>query len=213
MYTVPRIIDGVLVKNDQMAGVYETLATKQRQLFLYGAIVGAPDRVDNWNPFFIADEMIAMSLDDPKTPIVLHIDSPGGSVRDGLRLIDILRTVEAPVWTVGSACYSMGAIILAAGEPGHRYVYPNAHTMLHLPAGRAQGDAKQIEIQNKEMQKVKKILVERIREWGVSKGTRTVLKDIDREFYLNAEETIKYGLADKLVVPSVFRGVDDTPEG
>ena len=208
MYTSVRYRDGEVVKLDETQGLYEGLTVNHRQLFLYGTIVGPLDRVDNWNPGFIADSIIALSLEDPKKPIVLHIDSPGGSIRDGLRLIDIMKTVEAPVWTVGSASYSMGAIILAAGEPGHRYVYPNAHTMLHLPSGTTRGDAKQIELQSKEMQKIKKIMVGLIKEWGVSKEERVITRDIDREFYLNAEETIEYGLADKVVTHNVFAGAE-----
>ena len=206
MYQSVRRVDGEIVKQDEMQSLYEGLSTNYRNLFLYGTIVGPLDRVDNWNPGFTADSIIALSLQDSKTPIILHIDSPGGSVRDGLRLIDVMKTVEAPVWTVGSNCYSMGAMLLAAGESGHRYVYPNAHTMLHLPSGTTRGDAKQVEIQSKEMQKVKRTLVGLIKEWGVAKEERTIMKDIDREFYLDSQETINYGLADKFITQDTFRG-------
>ena len=206
MYQSVRKVDGEVVKQDEMQSLYEGLATKHRNLFIYGTIVGPIDRVDNWNPGFTADSIIALSLEDSKTPIVLHIDSPGGSVRDGLRLIDVMKTVEAPIWTIGSNCYSMGAMLLAAGEQGHRYVYPHAHTMLHLPSGTTRGDAKQVEIQSKEMQKVKRTLVGLIKEWGVSKEERTIMKDIDREFYLDAEETIEYGLADQFITQNTFKG-------
>jgi len=78
--------------------------------------------------------------------------------------------------------------------------------MLHLPSGTTRGDAKQVEIQSKEMQKVKRTLVGLIKEWGVSKEERTIMKDIDREFYLDAEETIEYGLADKFITQNTFKG-------
>ena len=206
MYQTVRRVDGEAVKQDEMQSLYEGLAT-DRNLFLYGPIVGPIDRVDNWNPGFTADSIIALSLEDSTRPIILHIDSPGGSVRDGLRLIDIMNTVDAPVWTVGSVCYSMGAMLLAAGEKGHRYVYPNSHTMLHLPSGTTRGDAKQVEIQSKEMQKVKKTLVELLKEWGAVKDERSIIKDMDREFYLNSAETVGYGLADKLVTMGTFKGL------
>ena len=80
--------------------------------------------------------------------------------------------------------------------------------MLHLPSGTTRGDAKQIELQSKEMQKIKKIMVGLIKEWGVSKEERVITRDIDREFYLNAEETIEYGLADKVVTHNVFAGAE-----
>jgi len=206
MYQSLRRVDGESVKQDEMQSLYEGLATN-RNLFLYGTIVGPMDRIDNWNPSFTADSIIALSVEDPTKPIMLHIDSPGGSVRDGLRLIDIMDTVTAPVWTIGASCYSMGAMILAAGEPGHRYVYPHSHTMLHLPSGTTRGDAKQVEIQSKEMQKVKRTLVELLKVWGASKEERAIIKDIDREFYLNSAETIEYGLADKLVTNDTFKGL------
>ena len=165
MYQSVRKVDGEVVKQDEMQSLYEGLATKYRNLFIYGTIVGPLDREDNWNPGFTADTII-----------------------------------------VGSNCYSMGAMLLAAGEPGRRYVYPNAHTMLHLPSGTTRVDAKQVEIQSKEMQKVKRTLVGLIKEWGVSKEERTIMKDIDREFYLDAEETIEYGLADKFITQNTFKG-------
>lgn len=192
-------VDGKTLSVNNMVGSHEMMATEHRTLFLYGGVYGIPDRVDSWNPSYLADQMLAMALEDPDTPIKLHIDSYGGSIRAGLRLLDIMQTIPTPVWTIGSTCYSMGAILLAAGEPGYRFVMPSAHTMLHLPSGGFHGDARQMEIQNKEMQRVKTDLVDFLRKSGVKKTAKTILKDIDREFYMNAEETIKYGIADRML--------------
>lgn len=149
--------------------------------------------------------MMAMSKQDPDTPIKLFIDSPGGSVKDGFRLIDIMTSIPAPVWTVGSDCQSMAALILAAGEPGHRYVFPHAQSMLHLAQGTASGDSKEMAILQEEMAKTINSMVEFLQGIGVKHKKTKILKDIDRAFYLNAKETIDYGLADKLVDKKFFK--------
>lgn len=204
MYRIPR---AELVNNNQLVGTHELMASKYRVLNLYGVVAGLPAREDAWNASYIADQMIAMSLEDPDTPIVLFIDTPGGLVRDGLRLIDTMKTVEAPVWTVGSTSYSFGAMLLSSGEQGNRYVLPNSSTMLHLPSGGAYGDEKTIEIQAKEMKKIKDNLVDILRANGVKKTAKSILKDIDRELYFNAEETVAYGIADKVFTTDVFKQI------
>lgn len=190
------------VTEDELQGVYELLSSKYRVAFMYGAVMGInsePARLDSFNATFLVDQLWAMALEDPKSPIVLFIDTPGGDISEGLRIIDTIKTIPCPVWTVGKECFSMGAFLLAAGEPGHRYMMPNGETMLHLPSGMMGGDSKQLDIYNKRMKRMKDSLVALLQENGVTKTSRTILKDIDREFFQTAEESIKYGLADKVL--------------
>jgi ATP-dependent Clp protease protease subunit len=194
-------------------GAYKILASKYRILHLYGMVSGLASigtsaaRDDTWSATYVADQMMAMSLEDPEKPIVLFIDSPGGVIREGMALIDVMTTVEAPVWTVGKTSYSMAAIILAAGEPGHRYIIEHGDTMLHLPSGHASGDSKQIKIQNEQFEKIKNSLVDFVISRGVKRSNEEILEDIDREFYLDANQTIDYGLADKLWTTQEFKTI------
>lgn len=203
MYTIARPKD---LRSDQMMGAHEVLASKYRTLFLYGEVVGIGNgRQDSWNPSYLADQMMAMSLENSTQPIKLFIDTPGGNVRDGYRLIDIMNSVPSPIWTIASTAYSFGAYLLSCGEPGHRYVFPNGRVMLHLPSGQLQGDSEQIDLASKEIQKIKDTLVESLQEHGVKRTKKQILSDINREFFLSAQEAIDYGLADKIIDKKTFK--------
>lgn len=192
------------MRGDQMILPHEYLAN-QRILFLYGPIWGMPTRSDIFGPSYIADTMLAMDSSDSKAPIYLVIDSEGGSVDDGLNLYDVMKTIRAPVYTVGRNCYSMAAILLSAGEQGHRYIYPNSRIMLHLPSGGAQGNSEEIAIQSTELNKTRDRLAEILVENGGGKVTKKkLLQQIRNEKWMNAQETIDYGIADKLVAKGFF---------
>lgn len=186
-------------ENTSQWGVYEELA-KNRVLFLYGPIIGYGMRQDFFGPQAITDTLLLLEKRDSFSPIWLIIDSVGGSIPDGLMLYDAIKTTRAPVYTVGRNCYSMATLILAAGTLGHRFVYPNSAVMLHLPMGSIGGDAEDMDIQNKEMQKTKLLLVDLLLECGVKKDKKSILKDINRNYWMNADETIMYGLADNKIV-------------
>lgn len=192
------------LNSDQLLGAHEFLASQHRSLFLYGEMIGMSSksgqiRLDIYSASYVSDCIMAMALESPGTPIKLFIDSPGGDISVGLRLIDIISTVPAPIWTIGMGCYSMAAMVLAAGKHGRRYMLPNSQTMLHLPLGNVSGDQKQIDLFNKEMVKTRDRLVRVLIEGGVKKTEKEILKDIDRELFMDAQQTISYGLADKVV--------------
>lgn len=191
------------LRGDQIKGVYEVLGEK-RKLFLYGPVLGMPNRTDTFGPSYIADAIMACNESNCNEPIWLFIDSEGGYVRDGYILYDTMKLSKAPIYTVGRNCYSMGAIILAAGELGHRYVYPNSHVMLHLPSGGFSGQVNDTEIQLEELRKVKNKLITSLVECGCKKDASAILQDIDRDKYFNAEEAIEYGIADAIVGKNTF---------
>lgn len=194
------------LKEDQMAGLYEHLATERRIIFLYGALNQFPLRQDVWGPQYIVDSILAMSSisDDP---IWLVIDSPGGDVHEGYSILDAMKYSPVPVYTIGRNCFSMAAILLSGGEPGHRYVYPHSKAMLHLPFGSIIGDERDIKIRAGEMTRLKNELVDIMIENGVRVDRKNILSDIDRELWLSAEDTIKYGLADKVIDDSIVNGM------
>ncbi|MFH1547153.1 MAG: ATP-dependent Clp protease proteolytic subunit [bacterium] len=193
------------LRESQLVGPHEYLADR-RVIFLYGPIMGMfsrYSRTDIFGPSSIADTMLALSLES-KEPIYLVIDSEGGSVDEGLMIYDIIKTISCPVYTVGKKCYSMAAILMSGGELGHRYIFPNTKTMLHLPMGGTSGDAEEIKIQAQEMKKVKDLLVSILQANGVDKTTRQILRDIDREHWMTSQETIDYGIADEVVSKGFF---------
>jgi len=193
------------LKSDQMMGPQELLFYK-RVLFMYGPLFPFPHRADMFSPFSLIDSL--WTLDSiSHEPITLVVDSPGGSVSAGLNLYDMMKLVKSPVITVGRNCYSMAAIILAAGTKGRRYVFPHASVMLHLPTAQTPDKIDPLQLQKEadEFTRVKEELVDLLIECGVRSGVkdkrrkRDILKDMDRVFYLTAQEAIDYGLADHIV--------------
>lgn len=186
------------LKSDQVQGTYEYLASVHRTLFLYGPVFGLPQRMDAFNASSLADTILAMGKFDSSRPIKLVLDSEGGSVRDGLVLYDAIKMSPCEVWTFGRMCYSMAAVLLSAGTKGRRYLYPNSHIMLHLPSGSTQGDVESVKIYTDELKKTKDVLVDRLIENGVRHKKAKIMRDINREYFMTANQAIDYGIADKI---------------
>ena len=165
---------------------------RDRIIFLGGPI---DDHVAN----IIIAQLLFLESEDAKKDISLYINSPGGSVSAGLAIIDAMNHIKPKVSTVcvGIAA-SMGALILSCGEKGMRFALPNAEVMIHQPLGGAEGQASDIEITAKHIVKTR----ERINKM-LSKNTGKTLaqidKDVDRDFFMDAEEAKKYGLVDKVL--------------
>ena len=198
---------------------FNYLTRKRRILFLRGVISSYPGgysgRNDPHSPTVLSDDIIALNLEDPEKPIYIIIDSPGGEVSTGMTLYDTMKLSKAPIYTLGQNCASMATIILAAGDT--KLIFPHGKLMLHLPSTNIQGDTKEVEIKTKEILKVKDDLVQCYIDNGVTAGLdeatpnkihKQILKDIDREFWLNAEEAISYGLADRIITKEDLFGKD-----
>jgi len=144
-------------------------------------------------------EILFLTAKDPKKDITLYINSPGGSVTAGLAIYDTMQYVECNISTIciGMAA-SMGATLLTAGEKGKRFALPNSEILLHQVAGGIKGQATDIEIEARQIIKMKEklnqILVER-----TGQPLKKIEKDTDRDFYLSAEEAKKYGLIDEVI--------------
>jgi len=147
----------------------------------------------------VTAQLLFLESQDPEKDINIYVNSPGGSVTAGLAIYDTMQFVKPDISTtcVGQAA-SMGAVLLAAGTAGKRFSLPNGRVMIHQPLGGMQGQASDIEIQAKEMLRIKKRLNE-ILSLHTGKTYDEIEKDSDRDYFLTAEEAMKYNLIDEVV--------------
>jgi ATP-dependent Clp protease, protease subunit len=148
----------------------------------------------------IVAQLLFLESEDPEKDVNLYINSPGGSVSAGLAIYDTMQYVRCPITTIciGQAA-SMGAVILAAGTKGRRKALPHARIMIHQPLGGARGQASDIEIQAKEILKMKQILSKILADHA-GKTIEQVIRDSDRDNYMSAIAAKEYGLIDDVVV-------------
>ncbi len=144
-------------------------------------------------------QLLYLESEDPDKDIYLYINSPGGVVTSGLAIYDTIQFVKPDVCTIciGQAA-SMGAVLLAAGTKGKRFALPHARIMIHQPLGGAQGQAADIEIHTKEILRLKRTLNEILAKHTGQKLKR-IEKDTDRDFFMSAEDALKYGIIDKVI--------------
>ena len=164
---------------------------KERIVFLGGAI---DDDVAN----LVIAQLLFLEAEDPKKDISLYINSPGGSVTATLAMVDTMNHVKPAVSTVcvGMAA-SGGAILLSAGAKGKRFALPNAEIIIHQPHGGAEGQATDIEITAKQILKLRERL-NQILAKNTGQKIEKIEKDVERDFFLTADEAKKYGIVDKV---------------
>lgn len=165
---------------------------KENIIFLGGPI---DDHIAN----IIIAQLLFLQSEDPKKDITLYVNSPGGSVTAGLAIVDTMNNIKNDVSTVcvGMAA-SMGAVILSAGEKGKRYALPNSEVMIHQPHGGAEGQASDIEISARRILKNRETL-NKILAKNTGQPLSRIEKDADRDFFMDAEESRKYGIVDKVI--------------
>ena len=185
------------LSRDYLASPQEFLF-KKRILYLYEIIDGVMSRPDAFGPTMVMESLLALDSISHE-PIKLIISSPGGDVASGFMLYDTIRAIESPVWSIGRNLASMATVLFAAGERGHRYLHFHSRVMLHKPFGHVTGDSDEIQIRTKEIVLTKQQLVDCLIECGAVKEPAEILKDIATEFWLSAEETIAYGIADQKI--------------
>jgi len=164
---------------------------KDRIIFLGG---GIDDHVAN----IVIAQLLFLASEDAKKDIFLYVNSPGGQVSSGLAIIDTINYIKPDVATVcvGMAA-SMGAVILASGAKGKRYALPNAEIMIHQPHGGAEGQATDIEISARRILKNREVL-NKILARTTGQPLEKIEKDVDRDFFMDAEEAKKYGIVDEI---------------
>jgi len=148
----------------------------------------------------VIDRLLYLQLEDPDKEIQLIINSPGGYVTSGFAILDTINSISCPVSTVCSGlAASMASILLSAGEKGRRFILPNARVMIHQPSGGAGGSASDIEIQMAEIIKTKQIGAEILAK-NCGQTVAKILKDFNRDWWMSADESVKYGIVDKKIV-------------
>ena len=189
---VPMVVEQT-ARGERAFDIYSRLL-KERIIFLGYEI---NDVVANT----IVAQMLFLEYEDPDKDILIYINSPGGVVTAGLAIYDVIKYVKPDVQTicVGSA-YSMGALLLAAGTKGKRYILPHGKVMLHQPSGGAGGQSSDIQIHAKEIVKTKRELNQILSE-ATGKSIEQIEKDTDRDLYMNAEDAVAYGVVDQVFNP------------
>ncbi len=147
----------------------------------------------------IMAQLLFLESDDPEKPIHLYINSPGGDVTAGLAIYDTMNYINAPVATLcAGRAMSMGAVLLAGGAPGMRSALPNSSILIHQPLGGARGQASDIEIQAREILRLKEVL-NAILVKHTGQPVDRIQGDSDRDFYMTAGEALSYGIIDQIV--------------
>lgn len=188
------LIPTVIEKSQFGERAYDIYSRLLREniIFLGGPI---DDNIAN----IIIAQLLFLQSEDPKKDITLYVNSPGGVVTSGLAIVDTMNNIKNDVSTVcvGLAA-SMGAVILSAGAKGKRYALPNAEVMIHQPLGGVEGQAADIEITAKNILKTRENL-NKILSKNTGQPISKIEKDVDRNYWMAAEEAKKYGIIDKVI--------------
>ena len=190
MPLVPMVVEQT-GRGERSFDIYSRLL-KERIIFLC-------EQVDDHLANIVIAQMLFLEAEDNQKDIYLYINSPGGVVTAGLAIYDTMQYIKADVSTIclGQAA-SMGAVLLAAGAKGKRYALPNARIMIHQPLGGAQGQATDIEIQSKEILRMRKVLNQILVD-HTGQPLKKIEQDTDRDFFLSASESAAYGLVDEVI--------------
>ena len=189
-YLVPTVVEETN-RGERAYDIYSRLL-KERVIFL-------GDEVNSATANIVVAQLLHLAFEDPKKDIKLYINSPGGSVYDGLAIIDTMNYIEPDVQTIGIGLQaSMGAMLLSAGAKGKRYVLPNSRIMIHQPSSGTQGQITDQEIALKEGIYLKQKLAEMLAK-NTGKDVKQVIKDMDRDNWMSAEEAKTYGLIDEVL--------------
>jgi ATP-dependent Clp protease protease subunit len=180
-------------KGERSYDIYSRLL-RERIILLEGEV---HDQMAN----LIVAQLLYLESEDPNKDISLFINSPGGVVTAGMAMYDTMQFIKCDVSTIvmGQAC-SMGSLLAQSGAPGKRYMLPNARHMIHQPSGGARGQATDMEIQVREILEMKKNLTNiYVRHNSAGKTYDDLAKDMERDFFMSAQQALDYGLVDKVI--------------
>lgn len=188
--TIPMVVEQT-PRGERAYDIYSRLL-KDRIVFIGGPI-------ESQRANAIIAQLLFLEADNPERDIYIYINSPGGEVSAGLAIYDTMQYVKPTVNTIciGQAA-SMGALLMAAGSAGHRYALPNSRFMVHQPLGGAQGQASDVEIRTKELLRIKDKIIDIMSE-HTGKDKETIHDDVDRDYFMSAEEAKEYGLIDDVL--------------
>lgn len=190
--------------------VLEKTATGERSYDIYSRLL--KDRilmldtdVNEHSASLLVAQFLFLESEDPEKDIYFYINSPGGSVTAGMAIYDVMQFIQPDVSTIvmGQAC-SMGSLLAQAGARGKRLILPNARHMIHQPSGGAKGQATDIQIQAREILKMKKYLTEiYVEHNSAGKTFKELESDMERDFFMSAHEAVLYGLADEIITKRI----------
>jgi len=187
---IPYVIEQT-ERGERAYDIYSRLL-KDRIIFI-GTLI--TDSVAN----VVIAQFLFLQSEDPEKDIHLYLNTPGGSITSGLAIYDTMQFVSCDVATycIGQAT-SMGAILLAGGTKGKRFVLPHSRVMIHQPWGGVEGTATEVNIHTKEMLRLRKIVNE-ILSLHTGQPIKKIAKDTERDYFMSAEEAVKYGISDKII--------------
>jgi ATP-dependent Clp protease, protease subunit len=189
-YLVPTVIESSPL-GERAFDIYSRLL-KERIIFL-------GEEVNEHTANLVVAQLLHLAYEDPKKDISLYINSPGGSVYDGLAIFDTMQFIKPDVATYGIGLQaSMGAFLLSSGAKGKRFALPNSRIMIHQPSSGTQGKISDQEITLREGIYLKKRLNEILAK-NTGQKLSKIEKDVDRDFWMSAEESVGYGIVDKVV--------------
>lgn len=192
-YLVPTVVEKSY-DGERAYDVYSRLL-KERIVFL-------GEEVNEHTANIVVAQLLHLAYEDPTKDISLYINSPGGSVSDGLAIYDTMQFIKPDVATYGIGLQaSMGAFLLSSGAKGKRYMLPNSRVMIHQPSAGTQGKVTDMEISLRESIRIKKLLNEILAK-NTGQKVAKIEKDVERDFWMDAKEAVEYGLADKIVTKS-----------
>ncbi len=172
----------------------EKLFFEKRAIYLWGV-------VDDKSAKDVVTKLLLLDADKPGEEIKLYINSPGGVVTSGMVMYDTIKLISSPVSTIcmGLAA-SMGSILLSVGKKGKRFIYPHGEVMIHQPSigGYFQANSADIEIQANQIRKTKEIGAKILAD-NCGKTVEQIMKDFDRDYWMNAKEAVEYGIADSIL--------------
>ncbi|MAP80172.1 MAG: ATP-dependent Clp protease proteolytic subunit [Aequorivita sp.] len=177
-------------KTNKVQDIIDGKLLEERKVFLWGM-------VDDKSARHVVDRLMYLdSLNNDE--IKFYINSPGGYVTSGFSMYDTIKEINSPVATICSGlAASMGSILLSAGEKGRRFIQPHARVMIHQPSGGARGVASDIEITAQEILKTKELSAQILAD-NTGQSFEKVMKDFNRDHWMNAEESVAYGIVDKI---------------
>lgn len=174
------------------AAQFDKKFIEQRKIFLWGP-------VDDRSAKDITSRLLFLDAKEPGKEITFYINSPGGVVTSGMVIYDAMQMIQSPVSTVcmGMAA-SMGSILLSGGKKGRRFIFPHGEVMIHQPSGGGQGTSADLEIMAVQIRKIKE-LGARIIADNCGQPFEKVMKDFDRDYWMDGEESVKYGIVDAVI--------------
>lgn len=182
------------MENQKVTDLIDSKLLSERKVFLWG-------QVDDDSAKHVIDRLLYLDAIEPGKEIQFFINSPGGYVTSGMAVYDIIKTLKSPVSTIcmGFAA-SMGSLLLSVGAKGKRFIYPHAKVMIHQPSGGAQGQSSDIQIQAQEILKTKRVSAQILAD-NCGQSFDKVMADFDRDYWMDSNESLAYGIVDAIIQP------------